>query len=88
MYAINYCFDADIFNIVKETFEAELTTRSIDFINRSEADGFEDAEEIVYEITSNDKKTLVDFLGWTHYNIDGATQSFSEEDAEEAIEEV
>ena len=88
MYAVNYYFDADSYNDIKSSFEAELTTRSINFINRSEADGFEDAAEIVYEITSDDKKSLIDFLSWTHYNIDCAPYSFSEEEAEAAIEEV
>lgn len=88
MYAVNYYFEASDYNDIKEAFEAELTTRSINFINRSEADGYEDAAEIVYEITSYDKKALVDFLGWTHYNIDCAPYSFSEEEAEAAIEEV
>lgn len=88
MYAVHYYFDASDHKILKDSFEAELEKMSINFINRSEADGYEDDDEIIYEVTSYDKKSLLNFMHWTHYNIECAPHSFNVQEAEDSIEEI
>ena len=90
MFETTYCFDADMFDDgLKSVFEGKLGEMNITFLNHNEEGMMDDdAGEILYQLNADDKTTLVSFLHWAHYHIDCSPQSFSEEEAEEAIEEV
>ena len=85
MYTSTYQIDTETSSVdMKVAVEDKLTSMGIDFEPVEDlGDGYTH-----YSLNALDKKALIDFFQWTHYNVDGCPSSFNVEDAEDAIEEI